>query len=350
MPNPKDFKQMTIPIFIPHMGCGHSCTFCNQRTISGIQREPQWSEDQVREIIDRWLLRSAGYDRVEIGFFGGSFTGIPLELQEKYLSVAETYLRQNLVQGIRLSTRPDYLGPEVIKRLIRYGVSLVEIGVQSYSDQVLKAAKRGHDSHCIDNAIKSLQEAKLSYGIQLMIGLPEDTEASWGETVKKTIEAQPTCVRIYPTLVLAGTELAHDYEAGHYEPIALRNAVNYAADGYWQFMQANIPVIRMGLQASEDLSKDGNVLAGPHHDAFRSLVETEIYKRMIKRDLENGLAGNRHYVRVNSKHVSFFSGYKRSNLEWLKSLGVQIIKIEGDTELIPYEIKWVQELNEAEVE
>ncbi len=344
MPNQKDFKQMTIPIFIPHMGCGHSCTFCNQRMISGIQREPKWSEDQVREIIDTWLLRSEQYDRVEIGFFGGSFTGIPADLQEKYLSMAETYVRQNFVHGIRLSTRPDYLESDVIERLKRYKVTIVEIGVQSYSDQVLKAAKRGHDALCIQNAIKRLKEANLGYGIQLMIGLPEDTRDSWCKTVRQAIKDKPACIRIYPTLVLSDTELADWYREGRYEPIELSTAVTYAADAYWEFMKVDIPIIRMGLQASEELSNDGNVLAGPHHDAFRSLVETEIYKRIIKRELEKGLVGNRHYVRVYSKHVSFFSGYKRSNLEWLKSVGIQILKIEGDSEIAPYQIKWVQEL------
>lgn len=350
MPKSKDSKQMTIPIFIPHMGCGHSCTFCNQRTISGIQREPEWTEKQVKDIIDKWLSRAGQYDRVEIAYFGGSFTGIPAELQEKYLSIADTYVDKGLAHGIRLSTRPDYLDHGVIKRLKAHHVTMVEIGVQSYSDVVLKAAQRGHTVQCTEDAIQRLRTAGIPFGIQLMIGLPEDTYESWLITVEKTIEAQPACVRIYPTLVLEDTQLALLYKVGHYQPLTLTQAVTYGADAYSRLMAEDIPVIRMGLQASEDLSKEGNVLAGPYHDAFRSLVETEIYKRMIKRDLENGLVGNRHYVRVNSKHVSFFSGHKKSNLEWLKSLGIQILKIKGDSKVPPYQICWVEELNEAEVE
>lgn len=350
MPNPKVSKQMTIPIFIPHMGCGHSCTFCNQRTISGIEREPEWTERQVRALIDGWLSRAENFDRIEIAYFGGSFTGIPVLLQEHYLSIADTYIEQGLVHGIRLSTRPDYLDDSVLQRLKAHCVTLVEIGVQSYSDLVLKAAKRGHNAQCIEDTLIRLRAAGIPYGIQLMIGLPGDTYESWMKTVEKTIEARPACVRIYPTLVLEDTELGELFKAGHYQPLKLEEAVDYGAEAYTRLMKADIPVIRMGLQASEDLSKEGSVLAGPYHDAFRSLVETELYKRMIKRDLENGLVGNRQYVRVNSKHVSFFSGHKKSNLEWLKSMGIQILKIEGDSKVTPYEIKWVQELNEAEVE
>lgn len=350
MPNSKTFKQMTIPIFIPHLGCGHSCTFCNQRTISGIEKDMAWTENQVKGIIDSWLGRAEHYDRIEIAFFGGSFTGIPSALQDNYLSIADAYVEKGLVHGIRLSTRPDYLSDEVLRRLKAHHVTLVEIGVQSYSDLVLKATQRGHDAQCIDEALHRLSAAEIPYGIQLMIGLPEDTYESWIETVEKTIEARPVCVRIYPTLVLEDTDLAVGYKKGLYKPLSMDQAVDYAAEAYSRFMAADLPVIRMGLQASEDLSKEGNVLAGPYHDAFRSLVETEIYKRMIKRDLENGLVGNRQYVRVNSRHVSFFSGHKRSNLEWLKSLGIQVIKIEGDSNMAPYQIQWVQELKEAEVE
>lgn len=350
MSNSKDFKQMTIPIFIPHLGCGHSCTFCNQRTISGTEREPDWSEAQVRALIDEWLMGADQFDRVEIGFFGGSFTGIPSELQEKYLAIAKEYKDLGRIQGIRLSTRPDYLGDEVIIRLLKYGVTLVEIGVQSYSDEVLSAVKRGHDRKCIQHTIARLQAANLPYGIQLMIGLPKDTKLSWMETVKQTIADQPTCVRIYPTLVLSETELATFYLAGDYQPIDLEMAVDQATDAYLAFREAGIPVIRMGLQSSEGLSEEGSVLAGPHHDAFRSLVETEIYKRMIERDLASGLIGKKQIVRVNPKHVSFISGYKRSNIKWLETSGIQIVKIEGDPKITPYQIEWIQELKEAEVE
>lgn len=336
-------KQMTIPIFIPHLGCGHSCTFCNQRTISGVEKEHIWSSSQIKEHIDTWLVHASQFNRIEIGFFGGSFTGISEQLQEQYLEIAQEYLDQGKIDGIRLSTRPDYLGAKVIDRLKAYKVSMVEIGVQSYSDEVLLAAKRGHDSKCVEEAIARLKEAKIEFGIQLMIGLPGDTHESWRQTIMKVISDQPSCVRIYPTLVLAGTELANQYESGCYEAISLETAVQYGAEAYLAFNEANISVIRMGLQASDGLSSEGNVIAGPHHDAFRSLVETEIYKNIIKRDLESRLDANRYNVRVNPKHVSFFSGYKRSNLIWLETQGIHISKIISDVNVFPYQIIWLKE-------
>lgn len=334
-------KQMTIPVFIPHLGCGHACTFCNQRTISGVERETEWSELQIRTHIDEWLSSGENHQQIEIGFFGGSFTGIPAALQERYLSIAKSYYDLGKINGIRLSTRPDYIDEEVVKRLNFYGVTLVELGVQSFSNVVLAACRRGHDSSVIDQAVTLLKGANIAVGIQLMLGLPQDTPESFMDSVNKTIALRPACVRLYPTLVLADTELAVELNQGHYQPLELTQAVLLAAEAYQLFRKAEIPVIRMGLQSSENLSEGVNVLAGPHHDAFRTLVESEIFKRLMERDLENGLPDTRLSVRVHPKHVSFFSGYKQSNLKWLEEQGIHIDQIIKDPAVALYQIIWI---------
>lgn len=338
----KIHKQMTIPVFIPHLGCGHACTFCNQRTISGVAREMTWSEAQLKQHIETWLNTADHYDHIEIGFFGGSFTGISESLQESYLRIGKSYLDTGRIQGIRLSTRPDYLEAPVIARLKTYGVTLVELGVQSFSNEVLTACKRGHDTDAIENAIGRLKEAEIDFGIQLMLGLPEDNAERFLESVRKTIALNPSCVRLYPTLVLTGTELASNLEQGEYVPLSIDGAVVQAADAYELFLKAGIPVIRMGLQASESLSEEAAVLAGPHHDAFRTLVETELYRRLMERDLENGLPDTRLCVRVHPKHVCFFSGHKQSNIKWLKDKGIQIDKVIKDDAVALYQIQWVE--------
>lgn len=333
-------KQMTIPIFIPHLGCGHSCTFCNQRTISGRGSE-LLTRDQMKDEIDAWLSRSKDHSHIEIGFFGGSFTGLEEQIQTMALALAKSYMDQGLIQGIRLSTRPDYLGPEVILRLKAYGVTLVEIGVQSFEETVLLKTKRGHLVTDIEPAVQRLKDAGIAVGIQLMIGLPGDTSEGFERTIDRTIDLKPSCVRLYPTLVLAHTELAEQYVQGAYVPLSLAQAVDMAERGYSRLIDENIPVIRMGLQSSEALSETSLCLAGPHHDAFRELVESQRYKRLMKRDLEQGLIHTNTSVKVNPKHVSFFSGQKRSNLLWLKEQGIEVNKIIPDESIGLYAIKWI---------
>lgn len=337
----KAAKQMTIPIFIPHMGCENACTFCNQRTISGASSDCEWTETQLTEQIESWLESGSGHFPIEIGFFGGSFTGIPAVLQERCLSVAKRYLDAGRIQGIRLSTRPDYLGPAVVERLKAYGVTLVELGVQSFSDKVLKTCQRGHDVQTVEEAIVRLRNAGLAFGIQLMIGLPGDSREGFKTSVSCAIGWKPDCVRLYPTLVLSETQLANELLAGLYQPLSLEEAVDMAAEAYQSFMAAGIPVIRMGLQSSENLSDSSHVLAGPHHDAFRTLVESTLYRRLMERDLENGLPDMRLCVSVHPKHVSFFSGHQSANLKWLRAQGICLGTIHKDDTVQPYEIKWL---------
>lgn len=333
-------RQMTIPIFIPHQGCGHSCTFCNQKTISG-QEDAMLTQAQMKTEIDSWLSRSQNHSRVEIGFFGGSFTGLEDSIQIMALELAKSYLDQGLIQGIRLSTRPDYLGDPIIERLVQYGVTLVEIGVQSFSEEVLVRTKRGHASDVIEPAVLRLKNAGIQVGIQLMIGLPGDTPQSFHNTIETTVGLRPDCVRLYPTLVLEDTALAQEFRLGEYKPLSIEEAVVLAESAYSRLLEEHIPVIRMGLQSSEALSEAHLCLAGPHHDAFRDLVESARYKRLMKRDLEQGLVHSHMRVKVNPKHVSFFSGQKKANILWLKENGIEISKIIPDESVGLYEVIWI---------
>ncbi len=338
MKNKKN-EQMTIPIFIPHLGCKNDCTFCNQRAISGVKETPILSETYLVGLIESYLSESR-QKHIEIGFFGGSFTGLDVEYQEVCLQVAATYLKKGAIQGIRLSTRPDYINKAVIERLLRYGVTTVELGVQSFEESVLRLSQRGHDVNAIYHSIRLLKMADINVGIQLMLGLLGDTEQSFLESVEKAIALKPSCMRLYPTLVIKQTELYKQYLRGEYSPLSLEEAVRWSANAYERLLRENIPVIRMGLQASDSLSGEDGFVAGPHHDAFRSLVESELYRRLMERDLASGRLNSQMCVKVNSKHVSFFSGHLKSNLKWLASHGIHIERIEGDMEIAPYTIKW----------
>ena len=210
-------KEYIIPIFVPNLGCPNDCTFCNQKKISG-QKRNVTSED-VRNIIEYFLKNfQAGDRKVEIAFFGGSFTGIEKKIQEELLSVAYEYIQSGKVDSIRISTRPDYINQDNLNLLKKYGVKIIELGVQSANDYILQLSKRGHNFEDVKRASKLIRENKFILGHQMMVGLPESTQKDEIETAKKLIKLHPKLIRIYPVLVIKDTKLAEDYENGQYTP------------------------------------------------------------------------------------------------------------------------------------
>lgn len=304
-----------IPIFVSHMGCPNDCIFCNQRKINGSTEalKPNEIYDYVAE-----YLATMKRDQVELAFFGGSFTGIDVSLQEAYLSVAYALKRQGKIHKIRLSTRPDYIDASVVERLKKYSVDLVELGCQSFDDDVLSLSKRGHSRAAIFEAVKRLKENKIPFGIQLMLGLPGDTYECFMDSVEQTRRLRPTCIRLYPALVIKETELNESFHAGKFKPISLQTAVEWCADAYGIFERNEMNVIRMGLQKTDLIDFDGEVVAGPFHPAFGELVQSELFKRAICHSLNQLLSIQKIkrsiQVYVNPKQISMAIGQKQINL------------------------------------
>ncbi len=218
-------KHYNIPVFIPHLGCPHNCIFCNQKKITG-QANPCTIEDAKKEIERHLSFLPEG--EIEISFFGGSFTAIPVAEQEAFLSLAQEYVKKGQVQGIRLSTRPDSVEWDTLKRLQHYGVTTVELGVQSFCDEVLQKSGRGHTAECAVSACKRVKEGGFSLGIQLMCGLPADTLAFDLYSAEQA-KSLGDFVRIYPVLVLKDTPLERMYREGRYSPLSLEEAVERTA-------------------------------------------------------------------------------------------------------------------------
>ena len=114
-------KHYNIPVFISHFGCPNACVFCNQKKING--RETDVTLEDLRNIIEEYLEILPRDSYKEVAFFGGTFTGISLKQQKEYLEEVNVYLKKGLVQGIRLSTRPDYINKEVMDQLKKYNVT-----------------------------------------------------------------------------------------------------------------------------------------------------------------------------------------------------------------------------------
>ncbi len=273
--------MLIIPVFVPHEGCPHDCCFCNQRKISGQNAAP--SQDAIRKTIDSYLDIIPNYDAVQVAFFGGSFTGIPRDLQQRYLETAASYVRKNIVDSIRISTRPDYIDPGILALLKEYHVSTIELGAQSMDDEVLRRAGRGHTAADTVRAAALIRGGGFTLGLQTMTGLPGADPESDMATAEKIISLRPGLVRIYPTVVIKGTLLHTMYERGEYEAPPLEKTVALCAELMVKYQSENIKVIRMGLQSSDGISFSGDIAAGPYHPAFGQLVRSRIaYHRLLE--------------------------------------------------------------------
>ena len=340
-------KPFIVPIFVPHMGCPHQCVFCNQTSITGTDPDDVLSSiaRRITEVCEEFAHRppshgSAGDPlraqprkpfRRQIAFYGGSFTAIEKKVQIQLLSAVQPLIRKGLIDSIRVSTRPDYIDPQVVALLKTYGVRTVELGVQSMVEEVLRRSRRGHTPDDVLQAVELLHGGDLEVGIQIMVGLPGDDMDRNAYTANRVIQLNPHFVRIYPTLVLKGTALERWYRSGRYRPLSLEGAVDLCKRAFLRFQRAGIPVIRLGLQSSPELETTDCVLAGPYHPALGHLVESSLFYDMVSHLMGKHRQYRNVRVTVSPSDVSNIRGQKNQNLHQLKErFGLSDIQIEAD--------------------
>jgi histone acetyltransferase (RNA polymerase elongator complex component) len=278
-------RPFIIPIFIPHAGCPHRCVFCNQHSTTGKSDEVP-SLQTIRATIEQFLQTRRDSDRwTEVSFYGGNFLGLPPDLARMLLSTAASYVRRGDCDGIRFSTRPDTIDLRRLDMIAPFPVTTVEVGVQSLNDDVLSRNLRGHTADQARMAFDLLHERPYRIGAQIMVGLPGDTPASAMAGARRLTGMNPDFVRIYPTLVLKGSALARWFDQGRYEPLDLEAAVAQVADLYRIFSRHDIPVVRMGLQATTELSPGADLLAGPFHPSFGELVQSILWQEAVSSHL-----------------------------------------------------------------
>lgn len=309
-------KKRIIPIFVPHRGCPHDCIFCNQKKITGVSTEV--TSEEARNIIEEYLPTIPKDANVEIAFFGGSFTAIDEKTQNELLSVAKEYVDKGLVSDIRMSTRPDCISVDILNRLKKYKSTIIELGVQSLDAKVLHDSARGHDIESVIKSAHLIKESGINLGLQMMVGLPSDTEEKCIETAKKFIELDPFCVRIYPTLVVRDTGLETLLNKGEYKPFTLEQSISIVKKLLVLFYVNNINVIRVGLQATEDIQLGKGIVDGPYHPAFRELVESEMIKDYLDYIVKENEISGELIVNSNNKNISKIVGNKRSNKIYMK--------------------------------
>ena len=329
-------KTYNIPIFVPHKGCPFDCVFCNQKRITG-QLKSVIGADVKRIIEEHLKTMPQDNCKKEAAFFGGSFTGIPIEEQNELLSAAKEFLDAKKIQGIRLSTRPDYIDKKILDNLKAFGVTTIELGVQSMDNGALFKSGRGHTAEDVVSAVKLIRKYDFTLGLQMMTGLPGDTDEKSICTAEKIIALKPDMVRIYPTLTIKDTRLEEMYNRGEYKPQTVEEAVGLCSVLLEMFEENGIRVIRLGLQSTDEICENGSVIAGPVHSAFGELVENNIYYGIISKNLkECGRAD----VFVNPREISKAVGNRKINIQKFKERGIDI-KIHGDESLEKREVRCV---------
>lgn len=283
MKSQSKYKHKNIPIFIPHEGCPHRCVFCDQRAISG---HAAFDEGAVRGEIEAALTTLPPDASAEIAYFGGSFTAIDRGLMVRLLDLAEEYVDRGCVSGIRFSTRPDALDEDVLDILSHYTIAAIELGLQSMDDEVLLTTRRGHTARQAEDACRRVVRRGYALVGQMMIGLPHSTREKEIATATRICDLGAVAARIYPTVVLRQTALAHAMMEGSYDPISVEEAVDRCADVLAIFEERGVRVLRVGLCASDGFEND-RAVGGAYHPAMGELAYARLFRRNMQRLLSH---------------------------------------------------------------
>lgn len=310
-------RHKNIPIFIPHLGCPHDCVFCNQKKISG---HSSFDTSRVRAEIEEALSTVSAGEQAEIAFFGGSFTGIDRQLMITLLNIAEEYVRGGRVIGIRMSTRPDYIDTEILDILRGYTVSAIELGLQSFDDEVLRASERGHTSADSVRACHLIKEYGFELVGQMMIGLPGASAESELETARMIVSLGCSAARVYPTVVFRSTKLCRMAEKGEYTVLSDEETVRRTSDVLEILIKENITLLRVGLCSNEDIRDPDEVYGGAVHPAIGELCIGELYYKLIREQLISLCENSRERIPSVEVYVSHGStgkavGHKKINKE-----------------------------------
>ena len=339
-------KHYNIPIFLPELACPYRCVYCNQFSITGLNDIVK--PDDVKTIIDNHLSSFKEEKRfVEVAFFGGNFTGLPVGMQNDYLEIVQPYLDKGLIDGIRCSTRPDYITLKRVQEIKRYGMRNIELGAQSTNDEVLKLCKRGHTYNDIVEASQIILSEGITLGLQMMTGLPSSEEENDLQTAKDIVNLGAKETRIYPCIVVKDTELEAMYRSGEYQALSIEEAVRRSSKLYSYFIENDVKVLRIGLHTSDKLDSSAYV-AGPYHKNFAEMVFSNIWKDKLTQALTQTLTQNDIIINVPESQINHAIGWKSENKKILSEQFGNVIFKAKDERLKTKDNKGCLSLSKAE--
>lgn len=313
----KAIHKKIIPIFIPHLGCPNDCIFCNQKKITG--KQTLVTADSISMEMKKSLSTVRADQKIEIAFYGGSFTAIDECLQQEYLSIANGYIEKDQrITDIRISTRPDAIDEATLTRLKKQNVSIIELGVQSLDQEVLAISKRGHDLSCVYRSGQLIRDAGFQLGIQMMIGLPGDTKERVLYTCREIVKIKPDFVRVYPVLVIEDTELNDMMEKGEYQPWTVEEIISVGKKINLMFIHNDITVIRIGLQNSEEIHIGKSVRGGPFHPAMGELILTASYRDFLEDYVITNNIKGQLILQCPKNQISQWIGQNKSSIHFFK--------------------------------
>ena len=247
---------MTLP-----MKCPGQCLYCPTYSATpqsytpespAVLRARRCGYDARQQVELRLKTLSAmGHptDKVELIVMGGTFLACPKDYQYRFikdcyaaLNGAESATLEEAKQlnetadhrctGLCIETRPDWCQQEEIERMLEFGTTRVELGVQTLNEEIYQMMRRGHKVEDVVKATASLREHGFKVYYHWMPGLPGSTpEEDLGLSRRLFADDsfKPDGLKLYPTMVVAGTELEKWYEEGRYQPYDVSTMVGLMA-------------------------------------------------------------------------------------------------------------------------
>lgn len=320
LPGPPADTIRLVPFFLPFAGCPGRCVFCDQQaqTGSGVTD----LETALNDLEGRLSNTQGAFG---LGLFGGTFTGLPPAWQDRFLALAGRFRGPEGLTHLRVSTRPDRIDPGTLERLRGYGVSMVELGVQTFDSGVLERSGRGYDGGTAARACTMVRDSGMALGVQLLPGLPGHGPEAWREDVRLTLALRPDAVRIYPCVVMAGTELAEMHARGECEPWPLDLAVAECGRALLRFREAGVRVIRLGLAGEPGMLS--RLVTGPWHPAFGNMVRSLALRLFLEQRLR-AVGGRLIRIFVPARLAGELWGHARANAPALEKLGIVKERVE----------------------
>lgn len=309
--------MLIFPVFIPQKGCPFHCVFCDQKQFNSVK---EVNFKILNEQIQQFCAKHKN-EQKQIAFYGGTFTGLAESERDKYYKLVSPYLDSKT--SIRISTRPDAVEQDDLDWCKSHHIKTIELGIQDFSDEVLKASRRGYDSKTAIEACFRVKQAEFELGVQLMPGLPGSSPLSHRESSGTLQGVLPDFVRLYPLIILRGTPLWKEWEKGNIEPLTLEEAINICVEYYDIAERNNIAVIKTGIPSLESSTE----YVGPYHPAFGELVKGERLIRKIESEYKSG-----EVIQITMNDISLLTGHQDYNLRKLmKRLRLKHIKLKANT-------------------
>ncbi len=229
-------------------------------------------------------------DKIELIIMGGTFLSTDLKYQEEFIKgalegiieqrvksleeakeLAETSKRR--VIGITIETRPDYCKEKHVDLMLNFGTTRVELGIQTVYNDIFKLIKRGHTTIDSIEAIRIAKDAGLKVNAHIMPNLPgsdylKDMELF--DELFSNSDYRPDMLKIYPTLVIAGTELYDWWKKGKYFPYSDEKLIELVAT-----VKNNLPSYVRIQRIMRDIPAT-LIEAGCRHSNLRQLVQERL--------------------------------------------------------------------------